>query len=126
MSRNGQVIFRFAPKQIGAIPISSRNAGILRNTMREVVRRGTGIAASVKGIPAAGKTGTAENPGLAHAWFMCFAPYDDPRLVVASFVEHGEHGDRVTAYIAREILKWYRDNMLTDYQEKAVEKTGQI
>jgi len=30
--------------------------------------------------------------------------------VIISFVEHGEHGDRVTAYIAREVLKWYRDN----------------
>ncbi len=110
-SRDGRELFKYKIKEIGEIPISQKNAELLRNTLREVVRRGTGIAAEVKDMPAAGKTGTAENPGNPHAWFMCFAPNTDPQIVIISFVEHGEHGDRVTAYIAREILKWYRDNV---------------
>jgi len=109
-SREGKEIFKFKPSETGSIPISPENADLLRDTMRQVVKRGTGIAAEVKDMPAAGKTGTAENPGKAHAWFMCFAPYSSPEIVIISFVEHGEHGDRVTAYIAREVLKWYRDN----------------
>jgi len=111
--QKGQEVFKYKVQESGAAPISPENLELLRKTMREVVKRGTGIAAEVKGIPAAGKTGTAENPGVAHAWFMCFAPYEDPRIVIISFVEHGEHGDRVTAYIAREIMKWYRDNRLS-------------
>ncbi len=121
-SRNGQTLFEYEPKQTGSLPISSHNVNILRETMREIVKRGTGIAAEVKGMPAAGKTGTAENPGLAHAWFICYAPYEDPQIVIVSFVEHGEHGDRVTAYIAREILKWYKDKMYSGGGQKALEK----
>jgi penicillin-binding protein 2 len=109
-SREGKEIFKFKPSETGSIPLSPENADLLRDTLRQVVKRGTGIAAEVKDMPAAGKTGTAENPGKAHAWFMCFAPYSSPEIVIISFVEHGEHGDRVTAYIAREVLKWYRDN----------------
>ncbi len=118
-SRENKEIFKYKPSETGAIPLSAENADLLRDTMRQVVMRGTGIAAEVKGMPAAGKTGTAENPGEPHAWFMCFAPYTSPEVVVISFVEHGVHGDRVTAYIAREILKWYRDNEYT--KEKANE-----
>ena len=113
-SREGKEIFKFKPTEIGSIPLSPENADLLRDTMRQVVKRGTGIAAEVNGMPAAGKTGTAENPGKAHAWFMCFAPYTSPEIVIISFVEHGEHGDRVTAYIAREILKWYKDNAISN------------
>jgi penicillin-binding protein 2 len=109
-SREGKENFKYKQAETGTIPLSPENADLLRDTMRQVVMRGTGIAAEVKDMPAAGKTGTAENPGDPHAWFMCFAPYTSPEVVVISFVEHGIHGDRVTAYIAREILKWYRDN----------------
>jgi penicillin-binding protein 2 len=118
-SREGKETFKYKPEEIGGIPLSPENADLLRNTMRAIVERGTGIAANVKGMPAAGKTGTAENPGEAHAWFMCFAPYSSPEVVVISFVEHGVHGDRVTAYIARDILEWYRDHIYA--KDKAIE-----
>jgi penicillin-binding protein 2 len=121
-SREGKEIFKYKSAAIGGIPLSPENANLLRDTMRQVVKRGTGIAAEVKDMPAAGKTGTAENPGNPHAWFMCFAPYGSPEVVVISFVEHGVHGDRVTAYIAREILKWYRDYEYN--KEKANEGKG--
>jgi penicillin-binding protein 2 len=111
-SREGKNLFKFKIKEIGEIPINDQNTEIIRKTLRDVVSRGTGIAAEVNGIPAAGKTGTAENPGLPHAWFMCYAPASSPEVVIVSFVEHGEHGDRVTTHIAREILKWYKDNRL--------------
>lgn len=119
IDRDGEAVFTFEPKKIGEVPLSDRNLDILRKTLREVVRRGTGVAARVHGIPAAGKTGTAENPEEPHAWFMTYAPYKDPEIVVASFVAHGEHGDRVTAYIARDILNWYKVNSL---KEEVVEK----
>src|SRR5205085_2627384 len=41
----------------------------------------------------AGKTGTAENPqGPDHSWFVGYAPYNDPKIVVAVVVEHGGQG----------------------------------
>lgn len=101
----GEVIYEGKPEEVGSVPVSPQNLAVIRRALSEVVRRGTGIAAKVEGFMAAGKTGTAENPGRPHAWFLCYAPYDDPRIVIASFVAHGEHGDRTAAYVARDILK---------------------
>ncbi|WHE06364.1 penicillin-binding transpeptidase domain-containing protein [Thermoanaerobacterium thermosaccharolyticum] len=54
------------------------------------------------------KTGTAENPqGQAHAWFVGFAPAENPKIVVAVIVENGGAGGAVAAPIAREIMKAY-------------------
>ncbi|MCX5726392.1 MAG: penicillin-binding protein 2, partial [Candidatus Saganbacteria bacterium] len=110
LDRDGKSVFSSKPEKIGASPLSKENQEILKSTLREVVRRGTGVAARIAGFPAAGKTGTAENPDVAHAWFMCYAPYTTPEVVSVSFVAHGEHGDRVTAYIARDVLAWYKEN----------------
>ena len=111
-SRNGEVLYQGKSQVAGEIPIAAAFWQKIREALQAVVARATGIAAKVDGLPAAGKTGTAENPGLPHAWFLCYAPVNDPQIVIASFVEHGEHGDRSAAYVARDILTWYRDNRL--------------
>ncbi len=55
----------------------------------------------------AGKTGTAQNPqGDDHAWFVCFAPVEDPKVAIAVIVEHGGKGGAVAAPIARKILQY--------------------
>lgn len=108
--RNGEVLYEGKPEVIGEVPLSLENLELVRSALRDVVLRATGVATRFTGIPAAGKTGTAENPGKAHAWFICYAPYDDPEIVIASFVAEGEHGDRASAYVARDILKWYKVN----------------
>lgn len=118
VDRDGTLIYSAEAQELGGIPIEGKNLELLRSALRAVIVRGTGLAAKVQGIPAAGKTGTAENPGKAHAWFMCYAPYDKPEIAIATFVVHGEHGDHVTAYIARDILTWYKKNRLkTVYDE---------
>ena len=53
----------------------------------------------------AGKTGTAQNPPRPdHAWFVGFAPAEDPKIVVAVFVEYGLHG-YVAARLATKIIE---------------------
>ena len=106
-SQDGEVLYSAQPEEVGRVPISLINLSVIKSALRAVVERATGIAAKVEGLPAAGKTGTAQTPGLPHAWFLCYAPADDPKFVIASFVEHGEHGDRAAAYVARDILIWY-------------------
>lgn len=71
--------------------MSSANAAILTDMMVGVVTNGTGSRAKLPGMKVAGKTGTAENtPGeSAHAWFVSFAPADDPQIAVAVVLEHG-------------------------------------
>jgi penicillin-binding protein 2 len=112
--KEGEVIYKGKPEVIGKVPLSKENLALLRGLLREVVKRATGVAANVPGIPAAGKTGTAENPGKPHAWFISYAPYDDPEIVIAGFVAHGEHGDRASAYISRDILRWYEEHRLVN------------
>jgi cell division protein FtsI/penicillin-binding protein 2 len=68
---------------------------------------GTAHAANLPGIAVAGKTGTAEDPPRRrpHAWFICYAPMDHPRIALAVVVEQGGHGGAVAAPIARHILE---------------------
>jgi peptidoglycan glycosyltransferase len=71
--------------------MSEDTASKLNTMMQNVVAEGTGTAAALSGIPgqAAGKTGTAEiSPGVNDAWFIGFAPADDPQIAVACIVEH--------------------------------------
>jgi peptidoglycan glycosyltransferase len=111
-NRDGDILYQGKQEELGQAPVSWAILAAIRKALTAVVERATGIAAKVAGIPAAGKTGTAENPGLPHAWFLCYAPVDDPKLAMAVFVAHGEHGDRTSAYVARDVLTWYRDNRL--------------
>lgn len=80
-------------------------AKAVKKMMLSVVERGTGKAAFIPGLNAAGKTGSAQNPnGPAHAWFIGFAPANDPKIAVAVLVEHGGSGGGTAAPIAREII----------------------
>ena len=69
---------------------------------------GTGILARVPGIKVCGKTGTAQNPqGEAHAWFIGFAPMENPEVALVVLIENGGSGGGVAAPIAGEIFRWY-------------------
>ncbi|MEU4537126.1 penicillin-binding protein 2 [Streptosporangium sp. NPDC023825] len=70
-------------------------------------RGGTGVAAAVRGVKVAGKTGTAENAvsGEDHAIFTGFAPAVSPRIAVGVLVEGGGPGGRVAAPIARAVIE---------------------
>jgi len=71
-----------------------------------VVARGTGWQGAVPGIDVAGKTGTAQNPhGDDHAWFIAFAPYEDPVIAMAVIVENGGGGGAIAAPIARKCME---------------------
>jgi penicillin-binding protein 2 len=112
VDNSGKIIYKGAPATIGEAPLSEENRELIRKALRQVVNRATGVATRIQGLPAAGKTGTAENPGKPHAWFISYAPYDKPEIVIAAFVAHGEHGDKASAYVARDILKWYQQYRL--------------
>jgi len=81
-------------------------AEALQRMMREVVASGTGTNAGINGVQVAGKTGTAENSsGNNHAWFVGFAPLEDPQVaVVVLLEEEGSSGGRAAAPIAREMI----------------------
>lgn len=86
-------------------PIDGNVASQLNQMMQSVVQSGTGTAAQLS-VPVAGKTGTAENvPGRpTHAWFIGFAPADNPQVAVAVIVENGGQGGVTAAPIARQVM----------------------
>jgi penicillin-binding protein 2 len=86
----------------------------IREAMRQVVAKGTGWLGSVPGIEVAGKTGTSQNPhGEDHAWFISFAPYEDPVIAMAVIVENGGGGGAIAAPIARKCMeKFFYDRLL--------------
>jgi cell division protein FtsI/penicillin-binding protein 2 len=63
-------------------------------------------------VAVAGKTGSAQwsTKEKTHAWFIGFAPYEKPEIVITVLIEKGGEGSEVAVPIAREVLEWYFDN----------------
>jgi penicillin-binding protein 2 len=77
----------------------------LHTALEQVVLAGTATAARVPGLKVAGKTGTAQNPhGKDHALFACYAPADNPSIVLAFVIENSGHGGSIAAPMAGEVL----------------------
>ena len=78
----------------------------MRAGLLAVTRDGTGESA-FRGFPlaVAGKTGTAEVSGKDdYAWFVCYAPAEDPQYAISIVVEEGGHGGATAGPAARQIL----------------------
>jgi penicillin-binding protein 2 len=97
-----QKIMNLTPEQLDQV----------RGALVGVVEGGTASASAIKGVQLAGKTGTAQSGKfvngveLDHAWFVGFAPANDPKIVVAVMIEFGGHGTR-SAAIASKIIEAY-------------------
>jgi peptidoglycan glycosyltransferase len=90
--------------------MKTATAGELKNMMVEVVQAGTGTAAQIPGVVVAGKTGTAETCScntVYDAWFIFFAPADDPVVAGAVLVEYQNNGfgGAVAAPIAKQLMQ---------------------
>lgn len=120
---SGKVLASFEPQYQGKVPAGAPTLRLMREALRGVVHdpRGTGQRAKVQGVEVGGKTGTAqvvrmpEKPkgrhssvpeGLQdHAWFVCFAPVDEPTIAVSVIVEHAGHGGAEAAPVAQRVLQ---------------------
>jgi peptidoglycan glycosyltransferase len=108
----GRAIKTFSPQQYGE-PISPQTASELTQMMVNVVQSGTGTAAQIPGVTVAGKTGTAQHGEgrPPHAWFVSFAPAENPQIAVAVIVLDGGSlgsdatGGRVAAPIAKAVME---------------------
>jgi penicillin-binding protein 2 len=83
---------------------------VIREGMRGVVQEpgGTGGLARVKGVESGGKTGTAQNPhGKSHAWYIGFAPFENPRIAIVAMVENVGYGGSFAAPIAGMCIEQY-------------------
>ena len=100
----------FGPKNLGVLPVPKNIMDLIREGLRDVTSEGGTAGELFKGFPVAvaGKTGTAENAhGRDHGWFVAYAPYDKPQIVVVALVEQGGFGAGSAGPIVRDILSAY-------------------
>lgn len=106
-------IARIKPARARVFQLNQEQMDGLRKALAGVVSAGgTAASAHIEGVMLAGKTGTAqsgkrvEGVELNHAWFVGFAPADQPTIVVAVMLEYGGHGGRA-AHLASSIISHY-------------------
>jgi penicillin-binding protein 2 len=118
----GKVIKSFTPDVIRQLPISDDALAIVREGMRQAVSVGTARMGQVPGIEVGGKTGSAEfavwdeNGNLirdalghmpTHAWYIAFAPFDNPEVAVVVFLRGAGTGAEMAAPVASNIMRYY-------------------
>jgi len=107
-SPTGRTIVKVKPK-VWRTAMKPQTAATMNEFMQAVVNGGTGTAAAINGIKVAGKTGTAETSEnhVYTAWFIFFAPADNPQVAGAVVLEHqlNGFGGSVAAPIARQLME---------------------
>jgi peptidoglycan glycosyltransferase len=105
---NGGTVVKIHP-QVWKHATKPETAAAINLMMQGVVQSGTGIAAQIPGVKVAGKTGTAETgeKNVYTAWFIFFAPADNPTIAGAIAVEHqlNGFGGAVAAPIAKQLMQ---------------------
>jgi peptidoglycan glycosyltransferase len=114
VDQDGRTVKSLSPS-VYSEPATPKTAEELTTAMEGVVSEGTGTNARIEGVPVAGKTGTAETPGNKacgggseenQAWFMGFAPADEPKIAIAVSVEcTPQFGNDVAAPIFRDVAE---------------------
>lgn len=109
---NLSVLDRTDPQSISKA-ISSTTAEELTSMLVATVDSGTATPAQIPGVEVAGKTGTAQSTPERppYAWFVSFAPADDPQVAVAVLVQSSDTsrdeiaGGRLGGPIAKAIME---------------------
>jgi penicillin-binding protein 2 len=121
----GNIIKEIPIEVSGKLPAGSKTLGILQKGLLDVVEtdRGTAKRIRLKHVKIAGKTGTAQVFSVKsgdnlktehldfylrdHAWFVCYAPAENPVIAVSVLIEHGAHGSTTAAPIAAALIRQY-------------------
>jgi penicillin-binding protein 2 len=128
-SSDGSLVKKEVPVPLGKLPASEKTLQFILGGLRDAVNKPTGTAWIVRipGVIVAGKTGTAQVVRMEkdykevpiedisfrlrdHAWFISFAPAEEPRIAVAVLIVHGGHGSTAAGPVAREMIKSYLGN----------------
>ncbi len=108
-TRDGRTERPWKPELVRRLPLAPEHLERIRRGLRGAVQSGTARPVALPTIAVAGKTGSAEDPPrrLPHAWFVCFAPFEAPQIVVAVMVENAGHGGENGGPVARALLEQY-------------------
>lgn len=113
VSQEGKVIKTFEPVMNTDARLKKETIRIVKDGMKGVVNEGGGTAygSRLEHISMSGKTGTAQSVGEKgknlgdHAWFIAYAPSDNPAIAISVLVEYGGHGSSVAAPVAKTITE---------------------
>jgi penicillin-binding protein 2 len=123
------------------LPVSAGTLAIVRDALADVVEEGTATKAQLGPIRVAGKTGTAQvfkkSAGVDadkqpkeerdHAWFIGYAPAENPEIAFAIVIEHGGHGGTTAAPVAKKVLEvFFEDRLPKKVPEHEAVKPGAL
>ena len=128
---DGQVVHRGEPQIVRTVDLAPEHFEAIQEGMYSVLEEvgGTARRQRLKHLAYAGKTGTAQVVRLGnsnkkqyrdHAWFVAYAPYQEPEVAIAVLVEHGEHGSSTAAPIARQMFEHYFQDRLVQAESDGV------
>jgi penicillin-binding protein 2 len=123
-SVDGSIVREYGPEKIRKISLKAATVERLHKALADVVKGagGTGGAARSSLVDIAGKTGTAQVVEMKgsylkseqlsyfnrdHAWFVSYAPAQNPKIAVVVLVEHGGHGGEAAAPMAKKVIEKY-------------------
>ncbi|MBP8699653.1 MAG: penicillin-binding protein 2 [Syntrophorhabdaceae bacterium] len=113
VSPEGKIIKTFEPVMKTNVKIKKDVIKIIKDGMRGVVNEpsGTAYGSRIQTINMSGKTGTAQSVGEKgknlgdHAWFIAYAPAEEPAVAISVLAEYGGHGSSAAAPIAKLIAE---------------------
>ncbi len=120
---DGSLVQAVAPQAVTTLPVRQTALKQVQEALIDVVARGTGRRAALPDVTVAGKTGTSQVVALGaeripaaklkwnqrdHAWFVAYAPAEDPAIAVATLVEHAPGGGgAVAAPVTKQVLQTF-------------------
>ena len=130
-----ELVAEFKPEVVRTVKFTGNNLNEVREGLRQVmnVPGGTAYRKRLPDLPSAGKTGTAQVRKLGakrlkkheipfkyrdHAWFVAYAPVENPEVVVAVFNEHGGGGSSSAAPIAMRVLDAWNKQRIAKHNLK--------
>jgi len=138
----GNVLKEYPPEELGIADVSDETLRVVQDALKGAVNDsyGTGSACLLKEVKVAGKTGTAQVIAMPddfkrgdmrriparfrdHAWFVAYAPFENPKISVVVLVEHGGFGASAAAPIAKKVIEKYL-NLTPSAPVKPEEESG--
>jgi penicillin-binding protein 2 len=142
-SVDGATIREYGPELIRTIELKPDTLNRVRNALADVVKGagGTGGMARSPVVEIAGKTGTAQVVEMKggyvkteqltyfnrdHAWFVAYAPVDNPQMAIAVLIEHGGHGGDAAAPMAKKVFEKFIELQKQSTDKQQVHADGVI
>lgn len=104
-------------------PQNKKYYNIVSEGMYRVIERGTARGAKIEGLNWCGKTGTIQNShGRDHAFFMAYAPRENPQIAIAVIIENVGFGSTYAAPIAKQMVEFYLNEVKAQKHKKEAKK----